>query len=122
MANSIILIPSNPTPPSPTQILQQQANNLAIQQANAFRTVVSVFSATTAFIWGDPTKAQSKFDAFTAAGFKASDLVTNAEAAIALIGAITGVTPPSPVPDGYSLTIHPDNSVTVVPPVTPPLS
>lgn len=121
MAQSIITVPTPPTKPTTAQLLQAEANNLAIQQQNAFRTVVSVFTATTRYIWGDltPGTPQTKFTAFSNAGYKASDLVMNAQAAIALVAALTGVTPPSPVPAGYSLTINGDSTVTVVEP-TPP--
>lgn len=111
MPNSIITV-STPTPPP----LQAQAKVLALQQANAFRQVVAVFNATSQFIWSDPTKAQAAFDAFSAAGYKASDLFANAEAAMTLIATLTGSAPASPVPTGWTYTINPDSTVTVTAP------
>jgi hypothetical protein len=112
MSNSII--PAAPAaPPTAAQLLQQRATMLANQQAQAFRQVQQVFQQTAAFIWKDPAKAQAAFDAFTSAGFKASDLFVNAGAYSAMVQAVTGTAPPSPVPAGWSYTVNADGSVTV---------
>ena len=112
MSNSIITAAPT-TPPAPAQLLQQRAAMLANQQAQAFRQVQQAFGQTAAFLWKDPTQAQAAFDAFTAAGFKASDLFVNASAYSAMVQAVTGTAPPSPVPDGWSYTVNADGSVTV---------
>jgi hypothetical protein len=118
MSNSIITTAPS-APPTPAQTLQQRATLLANQQAQAFRQVQQIFQQTAAFIWKDPAKAQAAFDAFTAAGFRASDLFVNASAYSAMVQAVTGTAPPSPVPAGWSYTINSDGSVTVSGPPAP---
>ena len=95
-----------------------RATSLAKQQASAVQQVVNIFQLTAQFIWQDPTKAQAKFDAFTAAGYKATDLFVNAEAYIAFVTVLNGAAPASAVPTGYSYTLNADGTVTVIPPAS----
>lgn len=117
MSNSILS--SQPRATSTVaQTLQRAASAKAIQQKNAFTQITRVFKDVSTFIWGDLTAGvpQTKFQAFTDAGYRATDLVVNAQAAIALIATLTGVMPDSLVPVGYSLTLNDDGTVTVVEP------
>ena len=112
MSNPIINV-TPPTPPTPEQRLQNQAKALVNQQNRAFSQLGQIYQVVLQFIWSDPATAQAKFDAFTAAGFNASGLLTNAVAYQTLYQTVTGVALASPLPEGYSLQPNQDGTVTV---------
>ena len=110
MSNSIL---TPPAVPNALQLLQVEAKLLATSQQQALLKINQAFNNTLAFIWGDPTKAQERFNAFTSLGYKATDLFVNAAAYSALITVLTGTAPASPIPNGYSVASNVDGTVTV---------
>ncbi len=100
---------------TPLQIAAQaliQARNRTAQQMTSVRAAVNNF------IWKDPTKAQAAFNALTAVGAKAADLLADEKAYQAFVLARTGTAPGPVMPAGYTLTLNADGSIIVVAPTT----
>ena len=95
---------------------QQQAKQLTDARQYTSQLMEATRAAVASFIWADPTQAQAAFNAFTAIGVKATDLLADEVAFQAFIQARTGALPPSLMPAGYSLTPNADGTVTVVAP------
>lgn len=92
---------------------QTLAIEVARQKGNAnalYRQIVSFFSQSANFVWNN--KDYTPQEIFNAYGTDSAELVKLSAAAIALITAVSGNGPTLP-PQGFSLTINQDGTVTV---------
>jgi hypothetical protein len=117
-----------PTPPAPVPLTTAQAQSKVLNVVKAvierdLQMMQQSFSMVGGLIWSNPDglTPQQCFDALdTVGGNKtndASQLVQFSNTFLTALGGL-GVTIPSPMPAGYSLTINTDGTVTVVAPKT----